>query len=135
MKTLNEIKDEAQAKRTELFNKVGLFWAFSNEQFEEGKTPFEEGKEKIYSSIGHGGYLPKYNVDAFLNGMEAIRKEETRQIKESKKLVEDHIKYELANYESYYTGDISEACKVLPYPKKQILKIYVQERQRWAEAN
>ena len=59
-------------------------------------------------SIGAGGYLPKGNVDTFINGMEAITKEYKAAIK-SNKLRVKLIAYQLANHECYYTGDIEPA--------------------------
>ena len=50
MKTLIEIKKEYEEKRTEFFKDCGLFWAFSNKQFFENKTPLQEGEK--YVSIG-----------------------------------------------------------------------------------
>jgi hypothetical protein len=129
MKTLQEIKKEAENKRTELFKEVGLFWAFSNEQFNENKTPLKEGEK--YVSIGSGGYLPKSNYQKFKSGFKDINNWEKTQIKNSKKLIEDHIKYELNNYECYYTGDITPALSVLPYPKKDILKIFYKEKEKY----
>lgn len=121
-----EIRNEAETKRNQLFKDCGLFFAFSNKQFEENKTPLHENEK--YVSIGHGGYLPKSKVETFLNGMEEISKWEKLQIKKQKQAKYEHIVFELSNHECFYTNDISEACAVLPYPNKDILKVFLKEK-------
>jgi len=125
----SEIREQAQEKRTELFKAVGLFFAFSTEQFNESKTPLREGEK--YVSIGAGGYLPKDNVDKFIEGMSSIRKWENSEIKKQKDAKIEHIKYELSNHECYYTHDITNALAVLPYPKKDVLKVFYQELKKF----
>lgn len=125
----SEIREQAQEKRTELFKAVGLFFAFSTEQFNESKTPLREGEK--YVSIGAGGYLPKGNVDKFIEGMSSIRKWENSEIKKQKDAKIEHIKYELSNHECYYTRDITNALAVLPYPKKDVLKVFYQELKKF----
>lgn len=120
---IQELKKQQEEKHSALFKKVGLFWAFSNEQFAANKTPLREGEK--YVSIGAGGYLPKGNMTEFEKGMKEINiwfKAEAKRIKF------EHIKYELFNHECFYTGDISEACRVLPYSKQTVLKVYQQIR-------
>ena len=128
MRNIQEIKKEREDKQTQLFKECGLFWAFSNQQFAENKTPLKEGEK--YVSIGMGGYLPKGNVDAFLNGMEAQRKWYNAEIKANKGARRANIVYELANHEAYYTGDISETLDALgkEYTKKEVLKVYLEEK-------
>lgn len=130
MKTIHDIKTEKEAKQTELFNKVGLFFAFSNQQFEENKTPLKEGDK--YVSIGAGGYLPKGNIDTFLNGMEALNKWYKAEVKANKGARRANIAYELANHEAYYTGDISDTLRTLgkEYTRKEVLKVYLEEQKK-----
>ena len=135
MKTIQEIKTEREAKQTELFNLCGLFFAFSNEQFTENKTPLKEGEK--YVSIGAGGYLPKGNLDTFLNGMEAQRKWYAAEVKANKGARRANIAYELANHESYYTGSIEDAISALGtgYTRKEVAKVFNQERGAVLERN
>ena len=128
MKSYPEVREEAQNKRSELFKTVGLFFAFSNEQFLENKTPLKENEK--YVSIGMGGYLPKGNVEAFTKGMDEISKWEKAEIKRNKELKYQHIAFELANHECYYTNDISDALNALPYTREEVLKVYVKEREK-----
>ena len=120
--THQEIKKQYQDKLSELFKECGVFFAFSNEQFQENKTPLSDGDK--YVSMGHGGYLPKSKVDAYISGMKELNKWEKAEIKKEKDGKEKHILYELNNHECFYVGDIEDAAAVLPYPKKDIWKVY-----------
>lgn len=116
-----EIKKQAEQKRDILINECRLFWAFSNEQLKEGinKINLSEGEKIVH--IGHGGYLPKNNVDQFLNGMESIKKWEKAERKAQKDSdKEAHILSELNNYECFYVQDIEDALpSLLPFYKKE----------------
>ena len=135
MKTIQDIKKEREEKQTQLFKECGLFWAFSNQQFAENKTPLKEGEK--YVSIGAGGYLPKGNVDTFLNGMKEQDKWYAAEVKANKGARRANIVYELANHESYYTGDISAALSALgeEYTRKEVMKVYLEEREAVLERN
>jgi len=129
MKSIGELKKERQSKNTELFNKVGLFFAFSDKQFEEGKTTLKEGDK--YVSIGGGGYLPKSNVDELLNGLEAIKSWYNSEVKKNK-AEEKEIAYELNNHECFYTNDLSDVYQIFEgtYTKEQINKVFCREAKK-----
>ena len=133
MKTITEIKKEREQKHTMLFNSVGLFWAFSEEQFATNKTFLKEGDK--YISIGNGGYLPKSNIDTFTNGIEIITNWYNKEIKANKKLIESTILYELNNYECFYTGNIDAAFDVLKdnFNKKQIWTVWNKFKEQYQE--
>ncbi len=121
-----DIEKEAEQKRTALMTQCGLFWAFSNEQFTQNKTPLEPGEK--YVSIGAGGYLPKGKLDAFLDGMKEISKWKKTEIKKKKELKHEHILYELNNHECFYTGDIQDAVDALPYSRAEVMDVYLKEQ-------
>lgn len=127
MRQLHEIKKEQEAKHSELFKKCGLFWAFSNEQFAQNKTPLEEGDK--YVSIGAGGYLPKSKVDDFCAGMKEIGKWYKKEVADNKKLRREDIIYQLGNHEAWYTHDIEDTLAALGpgYTRKEVLKIFNEE--------
>jgi len=127
-KTIADLKQEKENKVSALIKSTGAFFAFSNIQFDEGKTPLKEGDK--YVSMGMGMYIPKSNVDEFLNGMESINKDYRAQTSANKKIRYDLIAYELANYECYYTGDITPALECLGrgYTSKEVTKVYMKER-------
>ncbi len=99
-----------QAKQTELFNQYGVFFAFSNEQFEKGK---KEGV--IYSQLGAGMLCPKDNVKAFCADHERVVAEVIAEdIRVNGK--DAIIRRELYNYECFYTGDIDDCVEAVePY--------------------
>ena len=121
MKSLTEY---IQDKQTALFKEMGVFFAFSNEQFAKSKTPIKKGSK--YVSFGSGGYLPSYNLDEFIEKHEKIVTSGIAQdIKENG--IEGIIKRELANYECFYTGDIEDcvdALKRYDITAEQILEVY-----------
>lgn len=125
--TYQEIKDKKQKDYNELFNSLGVFWAFSNEQFKEGydkvKPTMEEGEKLV--SIGAGGYIPKHNVEALITGTKAIDETFKQQIKDAKAR-ETHILYELNNHEAYYTGTIEETLEALgdDYTAEEVQAVY-----------
>ena len=91
-----------QAKQTELFNQYGVFFAFSNEQFEKGK---KEGV--IYSQLGAGMLCPKDNVKSFCADHERVVADGIAEdIRANGK--DAIIRRELYSYECFYTGDIDD---------------------------
>lgn len=119
-------------KLGELSHQVGLFWAFSNEQFKEGaeSSPLKEGEK--YVSIGAGGYMPKGNVDRWITGMRDIEAWKKAEVKKNKSEQEATILYELNNYECFYTGDIEDALPVLKdlgFTEKQVKTVYHKNRE------
>lgn len=126
MSKYQEIKKQSEEKRTVLFKEVGLFFAFSDQQFAENKTPLTEGDK--YVSIGAGGYLQKSKVDEFIKSSKAITKWEKDEIK-NKKLAREQIAYELANHEAYYTGELEDTYDALGgvYTMEEIRQVYREE--------
>jgi hypothetical protein len=132
MKNLQEIKKEKENRYNQISDACGLFWAFSDSQFLENKTPLEEGDK--YVSIGAGGYMPKSKVKIWLDGTDEIEKWFKAEIKASKGARRALIAYELANHEAYYTCSISDTLAALPegYTKKEVWKVYFEESQKAA---
>lgn len=123
-----QIKIEREKKQSQLFTATGLFWAFSNEQFEKNKTPLEPGDK--YVRLPHGGFLPKSNLDTMLTGMEEINKWFKAEINANKETRRAHIAYELNNHEAFYTGCIDSTCAALgdDYTPAEVRKVYNQEQ-------
>lgn len=127
MKNLQQIKSEKEASVSNLLESCGVFFAFSNEQFNEGKTPLQEGEK--YVSMGAGGYMPKGKVDTYLKGIKEINKQFKKDIAESKELRYAHIAYELNNHEAYYTMDIENTLSALgeDYKAKEVQAVFNKE--------
>lgn len=127
MKTVNQIKDEKEQKVSELIKKCSMFFAFNNDQFNENKTPLQEGEK--YVSFGAGAYLPKSQVDNFLNGSDNIDKWYKAEIK-ANKARKANIIYELSNHEAWYTMDIQDTLQALgeDYTEEEVKKVFWAER-------
>lgn len=127
MNTIQDIKKQRENRYTELMNSCRVFWAFSDEQFYANKTELAEGDK--YVSIGAGGYMPKSQVENYIQGAKDIKKWFAKTVKETKGARRAHIVYELGNYECFYTGDISEALDALGsgYTRAEVLKVYHEE--------
>ncbi len=96
-----------QVRQTALFEKLGVFFAFTPKQFERGKV---EGIH--YSALPGGMIVPQGNEDLVAEGLERINAEGVRQdIAENGKPA--IIKRELYNYECFYTGDYSDCVDAL----------------------
>lgn len=120
-----------EAAQTELFNRLGVFFAFGNKQFDEQK---KEGVK--YVSLGAGLICPVEHAKTFWA--------------EHKKIVDAGIALDLAengktgvidreldNHECLYTGDITDcvmALKNYPITADEIKAIYYEKRKQESEA-
>lgn len=131
MEKLNfsELREQKEQKYSALLDECRIFFAFNDEQFAEGisKINFVKGEEKLVS-IGAGGFMPKSCVERFVSGQKEIDKWFKNA---TKKMKDEHILYELANHECFYTGDISDAVRVLPYTEKQIAEVFHKHRNEY----
>jgi hypothetical protein len=118
-----EIKAKRQKNTDALLSECGVFFAFSDEQFHENKTPKEEGEK--YVSIGSGGYMPKSKHPKLSQGLKDIENAFKTELKEAKEK-DAHILYELNNHECFYTGNIDDAVNALGdgYTREDIQKVY-----------
>ena len=79
-------KDYVQEKHSELFESLGCFFAFNNDQFKDGYKKAKVEKPVKYVSIGAGLLCPKPNVNALLDGMKDIEKQWRKDRKASEKI-------------------------------------------------
>jgi hypothetical protein len=132
---LHELKQQQEQANSILFKECGLFFAFSNEQFAENKTPLKEGEK--YVSILGGGYVPKGNLDKLLNGLEANRKAYQKAVK-ANNLRLKQIAYEFANHECFYTGDWSVVADMFPEVDRatieRLYRIEHKKHLKWCKA-
>jgi len=130
MQTLQEIKKEHSSRLDQLLSECQIFWAFSNEQFMEGKPELKEGDKFV--SIGAGGYMPKSLVEKYIAGSKELKKWYTAAIKATKGARRANIAYELANHEAYYVHSIEDALSALGpgYTAKEVWKVFNEEFQK-----
>jgi len=107
---MNYLSDYTNDAQTELFNKVGAFFAFSTEQLNKAR---KEGV--LYVNLGAGLICPKGNAKELVTGLTKIQ-----DIGIEKDIADNGIKAiihrELGNHECQITMDYSEVVDILePY--------------------
>lgn len=122
---VQELKDKHQKDYSNCMNSFGVFWAFSDQQFAEGKTLLEEGDK--YVSIGGGGYMPKSKVDNMLIALKEIDKKHRQNIKRIKGSVEEIIS-SVNNYEGNINDTIREFDGI--YTPEYIMRVCNANRER-----
>ena len=133
--TINELKQHKQEMYSETLEDLNVFWAFGNDQFQEGLDKLKANKillegEKL-APIGAGGYVPAKNLSTLRSEIDKIEKWYKFQVKELKDGKKDLILHELRNYECFYSNDISDALEVLiplGITKKEIEMVYNNHR-------
>lgn len=107
------LQDYMTAKQTNAFIKYDAFFAFSKEQFEEGKGDYEN---KDLVSLGNGLCCPrKYATELTNELMEIYNSSIAQDIADNG--IDNIIKRELANHEFCITGDITDTVEALAdYP-------------------
>jgi hypothetical protein len=110
----SELKLEFEKRFSVLMKASGMFFAFSDQQMEEGKKdcPLEPGDEYIRTYAG--GVMPKSKSKDWNKDTDELQVWMQQTIKENN-LQESHIIYELRNHEAFYTGDIKDSMMSLPY--------------------
>ena len=106
------VKKENEVRVTECLNKYSVCFAFGNKQLSEGvaKLDLQDG-EKI-SNLGGGMFCKSSLVDDFIIEFEKICDQNTKNLID-KAGIDNIIRYELNNHESYYTGTIEDAAEAL----------------------
>lgn len=130
-KSLEQLKKEQTDRLSETFKECKMFFAFSNEQFNESKTELADENDK-YVSTGYGGYLPKSCVEKYKTMSAQSTDLFLKEVKDND-LVEEHIAYELANHECYESHDISVVLEMFEgiYTEEQIRLIYYKNRSNY----
>ena len=114
---------ERQQRVVNDFN--GWFFAFSNEQFDEGMKKIglnPEETDKI-CRIGGGGYILKDRLKAMEFMFDSIHKELEAAIEadtDGTGFIYDMFRYELANHEYGITGELDETLDALGLTEEDI---------------
>ena len=99
-----------QEKQTELFNELGVFFAFGTKQYEDQK---QEGIEYC-TVLGAGDCVPTENAKVFAERLSLIHKE-GREKELAEKGIDKIIEEELVNQECFYTGEIQDTVDALEH--------------------
>ena len=83
MKTTS--KEFIDQKHSELYERLGCFFAFNPDQFHEGYEKAKIKKPVKYVGIGYGLYCPKPNVKLLIAGFDQIKKDWERDRKKAEK--------------------------------------------------
>lgn len=113
-----------QDKLSKLLDNVGAFFAFNKDQLNEAIIKHNYKKEDLVNA-GIGMFMPRNKVKEFIQKSKKLKKWFNSEIK---KLDSNGIiRYELNNYECYYSGDITDAMPILSeygFTIDQVLKVY-----------
>ena len=127
LKNMKYLSDYTQEAMTKALNKAGAFFAFGDKQFKE-----QQKKDIKYISLDAGLICPKNTANELVKELNNTVTQGIKQdIKENGKRA--IIKRELANYETYYTGDITDtvdALKDYKFTAQEILKIFRVEQSK-----
>ena len=105
-------------------NDFPFFFAFSNEQFEEGIKSFglqPKETDKIYKFGNTGGFYKREDSNKLNEMFERHEKEVEKARKDYEYLVQ-MFKYELANHEYNYTRDIVPTIQALGLSVSEVKK-------------
>lgn len=109
MSTISQIKEECQSKISAMLAELGVFFAFSNQQFDEHK------KEGVtYVQMGMGMIAPKENAKLVREAIDRINAE-TGEAYRERVPINEYILYELYNHECFYTGNYSEILELVQF--------------------
>ena len=116
---------EMLGRHQEETNSFPMFFAFSNEQFDDGMRRFglnPEDTVKVYS-IGGGGYIRREDVGKLGEMFGRHHRERQKAINADKKgtgFIYDMFRYELANHEYGYTQDLDDTLDSLKITMEEI---------------
>jgi len=102
------------------FDKFPMFFAFNNEQFEEGLKELKVKPGELLN-IGSGGFIRKKDRAKFTS-MNSLQDRTHRRLLENKKYVYDMFRYELANHEYCITYDDTDTLESVGLTQNDINK-------------
>ena len=132
MKQYLDIKKKNADNLNTIMDQHQVFWAFSQEQLEQGKAKIGITDNKELTSIGMGGFLPKAKADGLFLAIEQENKRYRKELRAAKEAKEQAIAYELSNHEAYYTGDIQPVVELFAglYTAKDIQAVYLKQSKK-----
>ena len=130
MKYLQDYMDSGQSA---LFKEKKVFFAFNNDQLNEGIKKHDLKGVKLVS-MGQGMYCPKGSANAVITALDGIYKLAIeKDVKENG--INKIILRELLNHEAYVVGEIDDTEEKLsdyPITKEQIVEVYYKNYEKYA---
>jgi len=105
-------------------NEFPIFFAFSEEQMNEGLKKFNCTKKEIVT-IGYCGFIKKENEKDYSELMEKQHKRE-EELRKDKEYQFQMFRYELANHEYCITYDIDETLEAIGITEEELKEKYLQ---------
>lgn len=106
---VKKLNDERMSK---CFDKHGVFFAFSNEQLSKGMKKIGVEKREEVQSLGGGMICKADSVVNFIKEFKIVQEENKKDMIE-KVGIDNLIRYELLNYECYYSHELEDAIEAL----------------------
>lgn len=122
--TYVQMKDRHRKEYTD-FSENCVFFAFSNDQFNEGMKKIglnPTDTDKIYST-GHGGFILRTHSKGQIELFKRFTEEEKQAIADDKDgtgFIREMFEYEMNNHEYGYTRDITDTLDCLGMTIKEI---------------
>lgn len=104
---------EFKINQEKKFNEFPMMFAFSNEQFENGKIKLGINNNNELLSIGGGGYIRKTDREAFDNLYTNLDQELINNLNNDDEFLYQAFIYELANHEYCISCDLSDTMDCL----------------------
>jgi hypothetical protein len=129
---LIEIKTEHTDAVHNFMAECQVFWAFSNDRFDEHMKELSIDDESLVVSIGDGGFMPLKNKDKYLSGLRCMRNEYSQKIK-NENLKEQNILYELNNHEAFYNDTITDTLEALgdDYTESEVMAVFTEKKKKF----
>lgn len=124
---IQEMKSDRQQKEASLITSLGIFFAFSKEQFNESIV---DGVKYVDARCGM--FIPVDNVKTYIRESQNISKYFTEQFKKIVP-IEDYILCELWNHEAFYTYSMEDTFNAVKnvYPEctiEQVKEVFNEEK-------
>jgi len=122
---LQDVQKKYQDSINRVMNECGVFFAFNNNQLQEGMLSHTLKEGDTYTRINGGCFIPTSNLARYTHDMQVCKDNFVHMI-DHYNLHDAYIEYQLSNYESYYTYDIEDAKEALigTYSDKQIWDVF-----------
>lgn len=118
---LNEYLKFKKESEDRVKNQKGLFFAFSNEQFQKGLESVGASEQNKVVSLGAGGYILKSEFDDFNIFFEKRQEQLEKNLKDDNDFARQAFEYELCNHEYCITQDDTDALDALGIDYKFII--------------